>query len=812
VPKLLSSVIAVCAICAVAAAPSSLGQSDVAAVGIVTVLKSGDGTITSEGSGAIACGSRCRAELPEGTKLLLVASPPNRFDYWGDLKEGAPCTGSATRCQLVVEKRTLVRARFSSGETGPKGNDQYVTVAGRGIVRSDGSSTIECGSVPIGKNCKAALTRGIYTLRATPAQDSIFVQWSGVPGCERAPVCRVNVSAKHSIAATFRRQFVADGTSRLQVEVVKVAPGNRVRIGSSVVCPPTCERRFANKSLVKLTAEDPSTQQDDPANWSGPSCVGTGVTCVIAIAGSESASADFRFFQAFDRKVVRVTRSGPGTVKSSPEGISCGAGRLCSALFKVDNVTLTATTDATHYPTWPGRTGPDCAGDSCTVPATVSGTDVMVRFEAVTDEFKVAKSGDGEGRVTSDPTGIDCGTDCTHRFVRGASVTLRAKASPGSHFVGWGAPCSGTGRCTVIVGPQSGQATSVTARFDATRAEVRVTKAGDGGGTVRSTPTGISCGNVCAASFPLGTRVELRAEPNDGSRFVGWSGGCKGTGVCTIASLEGAKAVTARFDRARDKVQVVKSGGGRGTVTSSPPGISCGRQCSGLFPRGTEVVLTASPEVGSRFVGWTGPCQGTGTCRLTVGGPRQVEARFAPVERAGDKVQVVKTGRGRGTVTSSPPGISCGRQCSGLFPRGTEVVLRASAEAGSRFVGWTGPCQGTGTCRLTVGGPRQVEARFAPVCAAGTATVPSTKVATKPRRVLVAIRLGGRAAARVRLFHKGRKVKERTVTGLTKGLRTVRVDLPPAAPAGKYRVAIRVADACARTRMFERTISVPRPS
>jgi hypothetical protein len=727
VPKLLPSVIAVAGICALVAAPSSVGRSDATAVGVVTVLKSGEGTITSDGSDAIACGSRCRAELPEGTKLVLVASPQKRFDYWGSLQEDAlaPCTGSATRCELFVEKGTLVRARFSSGDTTPTGNDQYVTVAGHGIVRSDGSTLIECGSVPVGKNCKTVLTRGIVTLRATPALDSIFIQWSGVSGCDKSPVCQVDVSAKHSIAATFRRRFVADGTSRLQVDVVKEETwSDQVRIGSSSVCTSTCKQWFANKSLVTLTAEDPLTAQDDPAGWSG-SCVGKGVTCIIAIAGTESATADFHVLFALNRGVVRVTRSGPGTVTSSPQGITCGTGRLCSAMFAVGNVTLIATTDAIHYATWPGRT---CAGKSCTVPATINGTDVVVGFEPVKDEFKVAKSGDGAGRVTSDPSGIDCGTVCSHRFVRGASVTLEAKANPGSHFVGWGVPCSGTGLCKVVVGPQSGQATSVTARFDLTRPEVRVAKAGDGGGTVRSTPTGISCGDVCAGSFPLRTRVELRAEPDGVSRFVGWSGACKGTGLCTIARLEQATAVTARFDRVRDKVHVVK------------------------------------------------------------------------------------TGRGRGTVTSSPTGISCGRDCTGLFPRGTEVVLGASPKAGSRFAGWTGPCQGTGTCRLMVGGPRQVEARFARICAAGTATVSSTKIATKPRRVLVAIGLEGKASARLRLFHAGRKVKEKTVTGLTKGLRTLRVDLPRAAPAGRYRIAVRVADACGGRRTFERTISVPRRS
>jgi len=43
----------------------------------------------------------------------------------------------------------------------------------------------------------------------------------------------------------------------------------------------------------------------------------------------------------------------------------------------------------------------------------------------------------GHGRVTSDPSGIDCGTDCTQTYDAGSSVTLTAVASSDSDFVGW---------------------------------------------------------------------------------------------------------------------------------------------------------------------------------------------------------------------------------------------------------------------------------------------------------------------------------------------------------------------------------------
>src|SRR5688572_1232645 len=48
---------------------------------------------------------------------------------------------------------------------------------------------------------------------------------------------------------------------------------------------------------------------------------------------------------------------------------------------------------------------------------------------------------------------------------------------------------------------------------------------------------------------------------------------------------------------------VALSGGGTGTVTSSPEGINCGTTCAGSFPDGATVTLTATAGSGSTFAG-----------------------------------------------------------------------------------------------------------------------------------------------------------------------------------------------------------------
>jgi Divergent InlB B-repeat domain len=77
-------------------------------------------------------------------------------------------------------------------------------------------------------------------------------------------------------------------------------------------------------------------------------------------------------------------------------------------------------------------------------------------------------------------------------------------------------------------------------------------------------------------------------------------------------------------------VAVVKTGAGFGTVSSSPDGVGCGSTCSATFAPETPVVLTAWPEPGSRFAGWSGVCSGdVPFCMITVTGTVVAVAEFA---------------------------------------------------------------------------------------------------------------------------------------------------------------------------------------
>lgn len=76
---------------------------------------------------------------------------------------------------------------------------------------------------------------------------------------------------------------------------------------------------------------------------------------------------------------------------------------------------------------------------------------------------------------------------------------------------------------------------------------------------------------------------------------------------------------------------VLFSGTGSGTVNSSPPGLGCSSSCSGNFPAGTSVTLTATPTAPSTFGSWVGCDSLAGSsCTVLLNSNRTVTVTFNP--------------------------------------------------------------------------------------------------------------------------------------------------------------------------------------
>jgi hypothetical protein len=165
--------------------------------------------------------------------------------------------------------------------------------------------------------------------------------------------------------------------------------------------------------------------------------------------------------------------------------------------------------------------------------------------------------------------------------------------------------------------------------YDVGSYPLSVSTQGSGSGQVNSIPVAVTCPQVCQASFDAGTVVTLTATPEPDSVFAGWSGDCSGTGACQV-TIDQASSVTATFAQKAFQLTVTQAGSGSGGIMSTPPGVSCGAGCQASFDAGAVVILTATPEPGSVFAGWSGDCSGTGACQVTIDQARSVTATFAP--------------------------------------------------------------------------------------------------------------------------------------------------------------------------------------
>lgn len=203
--------------------------------------------------------------------------------------------------------------------------------------------------------------------------------------------------------------------------------------------------------------------------------------------------------------------------------------------------------------------------------------------------------GDGHGTVRTSSPSLSCTADC--RTDASGSVVLTATPDAGSVFAGWQGGCAGNGACTVSMDRD----TDVTATFLAsTSGPVRITVAltGQGAGHVRSQPGSIDCPGTCSVTAPIGTPLVLTQQADTGSVFVGWGGGCSGSGGCSLRADRDV-TVFANFDR-----------------IPSPPGTAC----AGVVVAPPLSVSRAVPMQGDEFTCWPGMGDGLGTLGvLTIG-------------------------------------------------------------------------------------------------------------------------------------------------------------------------------------------------
>jgi hypothetical protein len=672
---------------------------------------SGSGRVLSAPAG-IDCGTSCTAAFTEGATVTLTAAPEpdSVFAGWS----GA-CAGTGT-CTVAVSGAHQVTAKFDRAPaTGSF--PLVISTAGTGSGYALASPTL--GLYPAGTVVTVTAIADDGTATGIPSR---FTGWSGAcrgsnAACTIVVQGPVELSAIFDLGTPVAKQQVQiqllPGAGPLEGGTDVTLTGYGFVEGTSVTFAGTpCAVRAISWSSMVVTAPPRSTE--------GP------VDVVISVPGSGATTLPAAF-----------TYFGPSS--NTPVG---------SEVTVVPSVPADAPTVQMRFEEIEG-------GGQTTITALDSAPPVPPEFFVVAApgapkflEIETAASFQGkvELAVKYDPVamGLTAEQERNLRLIhfdgtRWEDVTEVANphsppygdADP--HYFGRNSPpfLNPDTRTRTLYGVVSSfSPVAVAVGSGGGAVDVHVAVIGEGSGEVAG--PGIVCTTAtspCSAAILDGSSqaVTFTATPDPGSKLHTWVGACGGTGVCN-PTLNGAKWIIAEFKPDSNPLTVTVWGGG--VVTSMPAGISCRvgstagclQSVADTGPTVPTVTLTASPDAGWIFKGWSAPCQGSTspTCVVPVAWPMFVTAAFEPATLP---ITLTPFGDGQGEVTASWPGastVTCntGQPCTLQVPNTTpptRVTFTATASADSLFLGWTGVCAGTGvTCNVDVVGSSSLNAHFAP--------------------------------------------------------------------------------------------------
>jgi len=214
---------------------------------------------------------------------------------------------------------------------------------------------------------------------------------------------------------------------RLTVSKAGNGSGTVSSLDGAINCGNLCTATYSPNTQVSLTATPSAGSRFD--GWSGD-CSGTNSTVQVTMDSDKTCTATFT--QITHPVLVSINPSGAGTVTSNPQGIDCPT--TCQASFAEGTaVTLTANANTGYqFDTWNGCDSVN--GNQCTLTMNAS-KNVTANFVQL---LTLTVTKNGNGTVTSNPAGIDCGSDCTEAYLSGTIVTLTATPDPGWQFSSWG--------------------------------------------------------------------------------------------------------------------------------------------------------------------------------------------------------------------------------------------------------------------------------------------------------------------------------------------------------------------------------------
>ena len=724
----------------------------------LSINKSGNGLIYSDDY-KINCGSTCSADFNSGiiVNLNTTSDAGYVFSNWSN-----GCTGSGA-CSILMNSAKAVLATFNPAPTYAIG--LVANPSAGGSVTCSVNPVIQGGST----NCTATPNNG-YTftgfggdcygtycsLNNVTSNKTVTANFTAItypinatanPSIGGNVSCSVNpvtYGGSSNCTATANTGYTFTGfggdcsgtycslnnvTSNKTVTANFTAIGYPINvttnpsIGGSVNCsvnPVT----YGGSSNCAATANTGYTFTGFGGDCSGTSCSLTNVTATktvtanfTAITYPINATANPSIGGSVSCSVNPVTYGGSSNCAATANtgytftgfGGDC-SGTSCSLTNFISNKTVTANFTAITYPinatanpstggsvncsvnpvTYGGssnctatpKTGynftgfsGDCSGTSCSLTNITATKTVTANFTAIGYPIN----------VTANPS-IGGSVNCSvNPVVYGGSSNCTATPKTGYNFSGFSGDCSGTScSLTNITATKT-----VTANFTAIGYPINATTNPSIGGSV----------NCSVNPVTYGGSSNCTATANTGYTFTGFSGDCYGTS-CSLTNVTANKTVTANFTAITYPINATANPSLGGSVNCSVNPVTYGGSSN----------CTATPNAGYNFIGFSGDCSGTSCALTNVTGNKTVTANFGLT--ADYVLNIIQKGTGSGAVTTADGKINCGTDCHESYTSGQSVTLKAIADVGAVFAGWSGACTGTNTCTVSMNAMKNVTATF----------------------------------------------------------------------------------------------------
>jgi hypothetical protein len=529
---------------------------------------------------------------------------------------------------------------------------------GNGAITSEPAG-IDCR--PDNDQCHATFDSGTeVTLTAIPEAGWTLTEWTG--GCNEKDNEKGNEKSVVIMDQKQQCQALFEPLPQFNLFVAKTGQG---QVTSSLVseiaepvlnidCGEQCQATYQAGTELVLTAIPETGWQLE--GWRGH-CDETG----HVIMAQEYTQCRAIFTQApltdetttttpSTSALLTIINPSNGTIISQPDGINCGS--TCAAEFAINTAITLTTTPAERFAldSWQG----DCdASGQVTLDADKQCEAIFLPLNRTPFTLNVYKI--GQGTITSQPAGIDCGDSCVADYDGNQPIKLTPTPDDGWKFEGWRGHCDEQGYVALIYDydfrqcraiftqapvsttPEPSNNNANTAESDSVATNPGTSNnAGDSDKTPETTVPDTSDSSNPSASNNTGTNNSETTNATQITDNTSNNTHSSDNSNANPSENQPENNVTDE-DPAKSNENTIMpalttiGSPDNGQLTTIPVALACGEHCTSAELQQAPVKLTATPEPGYSFIGWTGACSSTAeTITISAALASQCQPLFAP--------------------------------------------------------------------------------------------------------------------------------------------------------------------------------------